>query len=64
MRFKHGTEGRTMTNADKIRSLNDEELANFLRNIKQRTKIALTVYSQEVFDELCNLTWLQQEIDE
>ena len=64
MRFKHRTGGGTMTNADKIRSLNDEELANFLRNIKQRTKIALTVYSQEVFDELCNLTWLQQEVDE
>ena len=53
-----------MTNADKIRSLNDEELESFLRNIKQRTKIILTVYSQEVFDELCNLAWLQQEVDE
>lgn len=53
-----------MTNADKIRSLNDEELAKFLRNIKQITKIALAVYGQAVFDELCNLTWLQQEVDE
>ena len=51
-----------MTNADKIRSLNDEELKNFLRNIKQMTKIALSLYSQEVFDELCNLAWLQQEV--
>lgn len=53
-----------MTNADKIRSLNDEELANFLRNIKQRTKIALAVYNQEAFAEFCNLAWLQQEVDE
>lgn len=63
MRFKHGTGWETMTNADKIRSLNDEELANFLMNIKQRTKIALAVYSQEAFDELCNLAWLQQEVE-
>ena len=62
MQLKRGTGGLTMTNADKIRSLNDEELENFLRNIKQRTKIALSIYSQEVFDELCNLTWLQQEV--
>ena len=37
-----------MTNADKIRSLNDEEIESFLRNIKQRTKIALTVYSHSL----------------
>ena len=48
------------TNADRIRSMSDEELAEFIKNIKVRAALCKAVKNNDAFEELCSAEWLQQ----
>lgn len=50
-----------MTNADKIRSLNDEELYTFLFNIKKRTKLFIKIGLEKSIDNFVDKEWLEEE---
>ena len=49
-----------MTNADRIRAMSDEELAEFIKNIKVRAVFCKAAKNNDAFDELCSAEWLQQ----
>lgn len=49
-----------MTNAQKIRAMSDEELAEFIKNIKVRAALCKAVKNNDAFEELCSAEWLQQ----
>ena len=53
-----------MTNADRIRSMSDEELAEFIKNIKVRAALCKAVKNNDAFEELCSAEWLQQPAEE
>lgn len=53
-----------MTNADRIRSKTDEELAEFIKNIKVRAALCKAVGNNDAFEELCSAEWLQQPAEE
>lgn len=55
---------REMTNADRIRSMSDEELAEFIKNIKVRAAFCKAVKNNDAFEELCSAEWLQQPAEE
>lgn len=48
------------TNADHIRSMSDEELAEFIKNIKVRATLCKSVKNNDAFEELCSAEWLKQ----
>ena len=50
-----------MTNADRIRAMNDDELAKFIKNIKVRAALCKSVKNNDAFEELCSAEWLQQQ---
>ena len=49
-----------LTNAQKIRSMSDEELAEFIKHIKVRAAFCKAVKDNDAFEELCSAEWLQQ----
>lgn len=49
-----------MTNADRIRAMSDEELVEFIKNIKVRAALCKAVKNNDAFEELCSAEWLQQ----
>ena len=49
-----------MTNADRIRAMSDEELAEFIKHIKVRAALCKAVKNNDAFEELCSAEWLQQ----
>ena len=49
-----------MTNADRIRAMNDEELVEFIKNIKVRAALCKAVKNNDAFEELCSAEWLKQ----
>ena len=49
-----------MTNADKIRTMSDDELIEFIKNIKVRAALCKAVKNNDAFEELCSADWLQQ----
>ena len=51
---------KPQTNAQKIRSMSDEELAEFIRDIKVRAALCKAVKNNDAFEELCSAEWLQQ----
>ena len=51
---------RRQTNADRIRAMSDEELAEFIKNIKVRAALCKAVKNNDAFEELCSAEWLQQ----
>ena len=53
-----------LTNADLIRSMSDEELAEFIKNIKARAVLCKAVKNNNAFEELCSAEWLQQPVQE
>ena len=53
-----------MTNADRIRSMSDEELAEFIVNIKARAAFCKAVGNNEAFEKLCSGEWLKQPAEE
>ena len=53
-----------MTNADRIRAMSDEELVEFIKNIKVRAALCKAVKNNDAFEELCSAEWLQQSAEE
>lgn len=53
-----------MTNAQKIRAMSDEELAEFIKHIKVRAAFCKAVKDNDAFEELCSAEWLQQPAEE
>ena len=53
-----------MTQADCIRSMNDEELALFLCNIHEPDEDTIVIDDKEFFAETEILEWLQSEVEE
>ena len=53
-----------MTNADRIRAMSDEELAEFIKKIKVRAAFCKAVKNNDAFKELCSEEWLQQPVEE
>ena len=51
---------KKQTNADRIRAMSDEELAEFIKNIKVRAAFCKAVKNNDAFEELCSAEWLQQ----
>lgn len=49
-----------MTNADRIRAMTDEELVEFIKNIKVRAVLCKAVKNNNAFEELCSAEWLQR----
>ena len=52
------------TNAQKIRAMNDEELAEFIKHIKVRAVFCKAVKNNDAFEELCSAEWLQKPAEE
>ena len=55
---------REMTNADRIRAMTDEELAEFIKHIKIRAAFCKAVKDNDAFEALCSAEWLQQPAEE
>ena len=53
-----------LTNADRIRSMNDEELVEFIKNIKVRAAFCKAVKDNDAFEALCSAEWLKQPAEE
>ena len=53
-----------LTNADRIRAMNDEELAEFIKHIKVRAVFCKAVKNNDAFEELCSAEWLQKPAEE
>ena len=53
-----------MTNAQRIRAMSDEELVEFIKNIKVRAALCKAVGNNDAFEELCSAEWLQQPAEE
>ena len=51
------------TNADRIRSMSDKELAEFIENIKARAVFCKAIGNNEAFEKLCSGEWLQQPME-
>ena len=52
------------TNADRIRAMSDEELVEFIKNIKVRAALCKAVKNNDAFEELCSAEWLKQPVEE
>ena len=52
------------TNADHIRAMSDEELAEFIKNIKVRAVLCKAVKNNNAFEALCSAEWLQQPAED
>lgn len=52
------------TNADRIRAMSDEELVEFIKNIKVRAVLCKAVKNNNAFEELCSAEWLKQPVEE
>ena len=53
-----------MTNADRIRAMSDEELAEFIKHIKVRAAFCKAVKDNDAFEKLCSAEWLQKSAEE
>ena len=58
------TDPAPMTNAQKIRAMSDEELAEFIKHIKVRAAFCKAVKDNDAFEALCSAEWLQQPAGE
>ena len=56
--------GKPMTNADRIRAMSDEELAEFIKHIKVRAAFCKAVKDNDAFEALCSAEWLQMPAEE
>ena len=52
------------TNADRIRAMSDEELAEFIKHIKVRAAFCKAVKDNDAFEKLCSAEWLQMPAEE
>lgn len=51
---------KKQTNADRIRAMSDEELIEFIKNIKVRAVLCKAEKNNDAFKELCSAEWLKQ----
>ena len=51
---------REKTNADRIRAMSDEDLAEFIKNIKVRAALCKAAKNNDAFEELCSAEWLKR----
>lgn len=58
------TDRHQMANADRIRAMNDEELAEFIKHIKVRAAFCKAVKNNNAFEELCSTEWLQMPAED
>lgn len=56
----NGSGKKKQTNADRIQAMSDDELAEFIKNIKVRAALCKSVKNNDAFEELCSADWLQQ----
>ena len=61
---QEGKDTYVPTNADRIRAMRDEELVEFIKNIKVRAALCKAVGNNDAFEELCSAEWLQQSAEE
>ena len=54
---------KPQTNADRIRAMSDEELVEFIKNVKVRAALCKAVKNNDAFEELCSAEWLQQQAE-
>ena len=54
---------KPMTNADRIRAMSDEELVEFIKNIKVRAALCKAVKNNDAFEELCSAEWLKHQAE-
>ena len=59
-----GKKFNAKTNADRIRAMSDEELVEFIKNIKVRAAFCKAVKNNDAFEELCSAEWLQRPAEE
>ena len=52
------------TNAQKIRAMSDEELAEFIKHIKVRAAFCKAVKDNDAFEALCSAEWLKMPAEE
>lgn len=52
------------TNADRIRAMSDEELAEFIKHIKIRAAFCKAVKDNDAFEALCSAEWLQMPAED
>ena len=64
LREQEGKDTNAPTNADRIRAMNDEELAEFIKHIKVRAAFCKAVKDNDAFEALCSAEWLQQPAEE
>ena len=57
---KKAKEKYMMTNADRVRGMSDDELVEFIKNIKVRAAFCKSVKNNDAFEELCSAEWLKQ----
>ena len=55
---------KKQTNADRIRAMSDEELVEFIKNVKVRAAFCKAVGNNDAFEALCSAEWLQQPAGE
>lgn len=58
--FESQKKANVRTNADRIRAMSDDELIEFIKNIKVRAALCKAVKNNDAFEELCSAEWLQQ----
>ena len=59
-----GKKFNAQTNAQKIRAMSDEELAEFIKKIKVRAALCKAVGNNDAFEELCSAEWLKQPAED
>ena len=64
LREQEGKDTNAPTNADRIRAMSDEELAEFIKHIKVRAALCKAVKNNDAFEELCSAEWLQRPVEE
>ena len=55
---------KPLTNAQKIRAMSGEELAEFIKHIKVRAAFCKAVKDNDAFEALCSAEWLQMPAEE
>ena len=59
-----GKKFNAKTNAQKIRAMSDEELAEFIKHVKVRAAFCKAVKDNDAFEKLCSAEWLKQPAEE
>ena len=64
LREQEGSDTYVHTNANRIRAMSDEELAEFIKHIKVRAAFCKAVKDNDAFEALCSAEWLQKPAEE